>query len=202
MYPYHPSVAAPISPMELLCPSWVFKRSAISLYLKRGSNSHSRRNLILNYIGSLCGQRWIWTTVGVSQQIYSLPHLTTLVSTHYFTEREINSPILSFLKIFGGPSLTVSLLCRVITLLTKNFCGIGRFRTYNLWINSPLLCHWATIPLLIIILRRKWDSNPRDGVITVLTDFKSVPFKHLGIPPLLGIQSCRLTTLQIYDYKY
>ena len=26
-----------------------------------------------------CGQRWIRTTEGVSQQIYSLPHLATLV---------------------------------------------------------------------------------------------------------------------------
>ena len=51
MYPHHPSVATPISPMELLCPSWVFKRSAISLYLRRDSNSHSRRNLILSQAG-------------------------------------------------------------------------------------------------------------------------------------------------------
>ena len=29
----------------------------------------------------LCGQRWIRTTEGVSQQIYSLPHLATLVTT-------------------------------------------------------------------------------------------------------------------------
>jgi|WetSurMetagenome_2_1015567.scaffolds.fasta_scaffold182358_2 hypothetical protein len=28
---------------------------------------------------ALCGQRWIRTTEGVSQQIYSLPHLATLV---------------------------------------------------------------------------------------------------------------------------
>ena len=27
-----------------------------------------------------CGQRWIRTTEGVSQQIYSLPHLATLVT--------------------------------------------------------------------------------------------------------------------------
>ena len=31
-----------------------------------------------NYL-ILCGQRWIRTTEGVSQQIYSLPHLATLV---------------------------------------------------------------------------------------------------------------------------
>ena len=29
----------------------------------------------------MSGWRWIRTTVGVSQQIYSLPHLATLVST-------------------------------------------------------------------------------------------------------------------------
>ena len=28
------------------------------------------------------GQRWIRTTEGVSQQIYSLPHLATLVFAH------------------------------------------------------------------------------------------------------------------------
>ena len=31
----------------------------------------------------LCGQRWIRTTEGVSQQIYSLPHLATLVFARY-----------------------------------------------------------------------------------------------------------------------
>ena len=31
-----------------------------------------------------CGWRWIRTTEGVSQQIYSLPHLATLVSTLEF----------------------------------------------------------------------------------------------------------------------
>ena len=30
----------------------------------------------------MCGQRWIRTTEGVSQQIYSLPHLATLVFAH------------------------------------------------------------------------------------------------------------------------
>ena len=34
-----------------------------------------------NYL-FLCGQRWIRTTEGVSQQIYSLPHLATLVFAH------------------------------------------------------------------------------------------------------------------------
>ena len=32
----------------------------------------------------ICGERWIRTTVGVRQQIYSLPHLATLVSPQYF----------------------------------------------------------------------------------------------------------------------
>ena len=56
--------------------------------------------------------------------------------------------------------------------------------------------------LYVSLLRRKWDSNPRDGVVTALTDFKSAPFKHLGIPPLLGIQSCQRTSLQIYNFLY
>ena len=33
----------------------------------------------LSYFRKLSGQRWIRTTEGVSQQIYSLPHLATLV---------------------------------------------------------------------------------------------------------------------------
>ena len=35
-----------------------------------------------------CGRRWIRTTEGNNQQIYSLPHLATLVSAqiHYFKE--------------------------------------------------------------------------------------------------------------------
>ena len=33
------------------------------------------------------GQRWIRTTVGVRQQIYSLPHLATLVSAQNFSHR-------------------------------------------------------------------------------------------------------------------
>ncbi len=32
-----------------------------------------------------CGQRWIRTTEGVSQQIYSLPHLATLVFALYLS---------------------------------------------------------------------------------------------------------------------
>ena len=33
----------------------------------------------LSYFRNFIGQRWIRTTEGVSQQIYSLPHLATLV---------------------------------------------------------------------------------------------------------------------------
>ena len=35
------------------------------------------------------GQRWIRTTEGVSQQIYSLPHLATLVFALYFALEEV-----------------------------------------------------------------------------------------------------------------
>ncbi len=33
----------------------------------------------LSYFRRKCGRRWIRTTEGISQQIYSLPHLATLV---------------------------------------------------------------------------------------------------------------------------
>ena len=45
---------------------------------------------------SNCGQRWIRTTEGVSQQIYSLPHLATLVfAQHVFKELFLFSSLLS-----------------------------------------------------------------------------------------------------------
>ena len=38
------------------------------------------RNLLLSLLMSkACGRRWIRTTEGINQQIYSLPHLATLV---------------------------------------------------------------------------------------------------------------------------
>ena len=40
-----------------------------------------------------CGQRWIRTTEGVSQQIYSLPHLATLVFALAFKQRTLFSLI-------------------------------------------------------------------------------------------------------------
>ena len=89
------------------------------------------------------------------------------------------------LKIFGGPSLTVSLLCRVITLLTKNFCGIGRFRTYNLWINSPLLCHWATIPLLIIIFEEEVGFQPTRRDDYRPNGFQVRPLQALGYSSII-----------------
>ena len=36
---------------------------------------------------ALCGRRWIRTTEGINQQIYSLPHLATLVFARYICER-------------------------------------------------------------------------------------------------------------------
>ena len=38
----------------------------------------------LSYFRNFGGQRWIRTTEGVSQQIYSLPHLATLVTAPLF----------------------------------------------------------------------------------------------------------------------
>ena len=46
----------------------------------------------LSYFRNFSGQRWIRTTEGVSQQIYSLPHLATLVfaqrNQYIFKERK------------------------------------------------------------------------------------------------------------------
>ena len=47
-------------------------------------------------IGFKCGKRWIRTTEGVRQQIYSLPHLATLVSSQYF--RQLSGSLLNLLS--------------------------------------------------------------------------------------------------------
>jgi hypothetical protein len=44
----------------------------------------------LSYFRNFSGQRWIRTTEGVSQQIYSLPHLATLVfAQHFFKDQQM-----------------------------------------------------------------------------------------------------------------
>ena len=55
------------------------------------------------------GWRWIRTTEGVSQQIYSLPHLATLVST-----RET-----AFCAYFGANLNIISYLCKKINKFAK-----------------------------------------------------------------------------------
>ena len=45
-----------------------------------------------------CGQRWIRTTEGVSQQIYSLPHLATLVFALLLLRTTLNLSLSSFVS--------------------------------------------------------------------------------------------------------
>ena len=45
-----------------------------------------------------CGQRWIRTTEGVSQQIYSLPHLATLVFALLLSRTTLNLFLSSFVS--------------------------------------------------------------------------------------------------------
>ena len=52
----------------------------------------------LSYFRNLGGQRWIRTTEGVSQQIYSLPHLATLVFAQLFFRIRLRSFFLSLLS--------------------------------------------------------------------------------------------------------
>ena len=63
-----------------------FWNSELSLSGRRGSNprpsawkANALSTELLPHFSLFCGQRWIRTTEGVSQQIYSLPHLATLV---------------------------------------------------------------------------------------------------------------------------
>ena len=47
----------------------------------------------LSYFRNFSGQRWIRTTEGVSQQIYSLPHLATLVFARFASLRDFISQL-------------------------------------------------------------------------------------------------------------
>ena len=71
-----------------------------------------------NYL-IFCGQRWIRTTEGVSQQIYSLPHLATLVFAHSLL---INFPFLllsRFVSQLRCKGTNYFLICK---RLMKLFC--------------------------------------------------------------------------------
>ena len=41
--------------------------------------SYFRKQSPFSFVSEVCGRRWIRTTEGINQQIYSLPHLATLV---------------------------------------------------------------------------------------------------------------------------
>ena len=52
----------------------------------------------LSYFRKIGGQRWIRTTEGVSQQIYSLPHLATLVFAHLLSRTTSNLSLSRFVS--------------------------------------------------------------------------------------------------------
>ena len=52
----------------------------------------------LSYFRNFSGQRWIRTTEGVSQQIYSLPHLATLVFAHLLSRTTSNLSLSRFVS--------------------------------------------------------------------------------------------------------
>ena len=65
--------------------SYFRKKTKLSIHFYKKSGNAAiaimSQHFRLIYI---CGERWIRTTVGVRQQIYSLPHVATLVSPQYF----------------------------------------------------------------------------------------------------------------------
>ena len=84
--------------IELMTSSLPRMRSTPELHLsnlnkiwsgKRGSNSRPSAwkadALPTELLPQVSGRRWIRTTEDISQQIYSLPHLATLVFSQYFT---------------------------------------------------------------------------------------------------------------------
>ena len=59
----------------------------------------------LSYFRNFSGQRWIRTTEGVSQQIYSLPHLATLVFARFASLR-------GFISQLRCKGTTIFLICK------------------------------------------------------------------------------------------
>ena len=55
----------------------------------------------LSYFRNFSGQRWIRTTEGVSQQIYSLPHLATLVFAQEQSRKRVEGILLPQLRCKG-----------------------------------------------------------------------------------------------------
>ena len=116
-----------------------------------------RQHLYDNYL-ILCGQRWIRTTEGVSQQIYSLPHLATLVFAHskkFFFKKKSDSleNYLILLRAEDGAQTRDPQLGRLMLY------QLSYFRNFK----------WA-----------KMDSNHRRRKPA---DLQSAPFGHSGICP-------------------
>ena len=127
-----------------------------------------------------CGQRWIRTTEGVSQQIYSLPHLATLVFAHIsktsvrcFQQkyprngckgRHIFYRTKCFAVFFGRKAENS---CGYLSPspFAGGFCG---------WFTLPSLC-WPPHPTPCYIkwchVVRQWAKHP--------TDFGSILFNSL-----------------------
>ena len=81
----------------------------------------SRKNKKEDTSSFLCGQRWIRTTEGVSQQIYSLPHLATLVFALIFGAKVI----LIFLMTKYNKSFLLQLLqIRYLYFLDYHQCAL------------------------------------------------------------------------------
>ena len=71
----------------------------------------------LSYFRDYGGRRWIRTTEGISQQIYSLPHLATLVFALSFCSAKVIQ--------FFGFAKTIDLFCKknsIFFAFTSYFC--------------------------------------------------------------------------------
>ena len=67
----------------------------------------------LSFDSSLCGRRWIRTTEGKNQQIYSLPHLATLVFAP-FASAKISIKV-SIMQLYSALFLQYfQLFCRLV----------------------------------------------------------------------------------------
>ena len=87
----------------------------------------------LSYFRNLSGQRWIRTTEGVSQQIYSLPHLATLVFAH-------------------------SLLIHFPFSLVEQVCFSIAMQRYGFFLNLQMFCEFFSLKARFFLFTSSTDA--------------------------------------------
>ena len=117
----------------IMCPLWSGRRDSNPRPSAWKANALSTE--LLPQVG---GQRWIRTTEGVSQQIYSLPHLATLVFAHCL-QRDWKE----FLSQLRCKGTTIFLTCKYSRAFLLQLPHIHRLYCPNAPLHAPRPAAWC-----------------------------------------------------------